>query len=66
MRVLARKEYGSRECPSCACEIPQNVNKCPICGYLFPVATPRQKRMRLWGALLMLGLIAFLYLLRYL
>ena len=66
MRVIEGKNFGARECPSCGCEVPANNNACPICGYLFPVASPRQRNMRIWGALLMLGLIAFLYLLRYL
>jgi len=30
------KEFGQRECPSCATEVPINSNRCPICKYEFP------------------------------
>ena len=57
MRLETSRDFGNRECPSCGCEIPANTNRCPICKYHFPVANPRQKSMRLWGALIMLGLL---------
>jgi hypothetical protein len=66
MKVLDRAEFGTRECPSCGCEVAANHNHCPICGYRFPVATPRQRYLRLGGAMIMLGLILFLYLWRWL
>lgn len=66
MKILEGVDFGTHECPSCGCDVAANHNVCPLCGYLFPIATPRQKHMRRWGALIMLGLIAFLYLLRYL
>lgn len=55
MKVDPHKKFGTRECPSCACEIEANHNRCPICGYEFPTAhspIPRNK-----------GKIAFLLLL---
>lgn len=57
MRLEASRDFGTRECPSCASEIPANNNRCPICKYHFPVANPRQRSMRFWGALIMLGLL---------
>lgn len=66
MRIVERADFGTRECPSCGCEVPGNANRCPICGYLFPVATPRQRRLRWWGALIMLGLILLLAVLQWL
>ena len=62
MGVDVTKNFGSRECPSCACEVEANHNRCPICGYDFPNPTPAQKGMKLWGALLMLAIIAALML----
>jgi predicted nucleic acid-binding Zn ribbon protein len=57
MKVQTERDFGTRECPSCSCDIPANHNRCPICRYHFPVATPRQKATRLWGALIMLILL---------
>lgn len=57
MKVDTTRDFGVRECPSCATEVAANNNRCPICGYLFPRPTPRQKGLRIGGALLMLGLI---------
>lgn len=57
MKVDAGRDFGTRECPSCATEVPANNNRCPICGYGFPQATPLQTGLRIGGALLMLGLI---------
>lgn len=62
MRVDELKEFGTRECPSCATHVPANNNTCPICGYAFPHASPTQKGMRLGGALLMLALLVVLLL----
>ena len=63
MRIDTQGEFGTRECPSCGVEVEANHNRCPLCGYLFPLATPRQRHMRRWGALLMLGLLIYLYVL---
>ncbi len=64
MKVETNKSFATRECPSCGCDVPENNNVCPICKYHFPVATPRQKHMKLWGAVIMLGLILFYFVLR--
>lgn len=60
MKVLGNKNFGARECPSCACEVPANSNRCPICSYEFPQRTGLQMGMRLWGGLLMLILFVIL------
>ena len=65
MRVDSARDFGRRECPGCATEVPANSNRCPICGYVFPQASSRQRVFRYGGALLMLGLILLIYLLRY-
>ena len=66
MRVDPDKDFGTRACPGCATDVPANSNRCPICGYAFPHPTSRQRVLRLGGALLMLGLLLLLFLLRYL
>ena len=63
MRISADKDFGARECPSCACEVPANTNRCPVCGYPYPQPTSTQKGMRIWGAVIMLGLLLLLILL---
>ena len=60
MRIDVEKKFGTRECPSCATEVPENENRCPICRYEFLTPTPRQRGMKLWGAILMLALLAIL------
>ncbi|NCC50422.1 MAG: zinc ribbon domain-containing protein [Spartobacteria bacterium] len=62
MIIDDRKRFGIRECPSCACEVPANNNHCPICGYAFPHPSPARRAMKIWGALLMLGLLLWLLL----
>lgn len=62
MRIDPQRDFGRRECPSCACEVEANHNHCPICGYAFPQASPVQKGMRMGGALLMLAILALLIL----
>lgn len=57
MRVDAHREFGRRECPSCATEVAANENRCPVCGYEFPNPSPRQRGFKVWGALLMLALL---------
>ncbi len=60
MRIEAKKDFGSRECPACAVSVPANSNRCPICGYFFP-AEPRPRRTaRIAAALLMLFLLALM------
>ncbi len=43
-----------KECPSCAVEIQQHDEVCPICGYEFP----RRKSWPRWIAVLVLILIS--------
>lgn len=62
MGIDPDRDFGTRECPSCACEVQANHNRCPICGYAFPQATPRQRGLRIGGALLMLAILAALLL----
>jgi hypothetical protein len=62
MSIEVQTNFGKRECPSCACEVETNHNRCPICGYAFPHATSMQKGMRIGGALLMLAILLFLIL----
>ena len=57
MSIDHQKTFEKRECPACACEVPANNNRCPICGYEFPNPTPAQRGMRLWGALIMLAIL---------
>ena len=64
MRIDATRRFGVRPCPSCATEVAANSNRCPICGYVFPCATPRSRLMRVGGALLMLGILLALLLAR--
>lgn len=60
MNVDAGRNFGERECPACACRVPANHNRCPICGYEFPQTPPRRQGMKVGGALLMLALFLFL------
>jgi len=62
MSIDAKKDFGTRECPSCACEVQANHNRCPICGYEFPNPSPVRRGMKLWGALIMLAILAALLL----
>ena len=36
MKIRDDVDFGTRECPGCACEVAANENRCPICGYEFP------------------------------
>ena len=56
MKVQTGKDFGERECPSCACNVPANSNRCPICSYEFP-ALPRRKGLALAAGLLMLFIL---------
>jgi predicted amidophosphoribosyltransferase len=62
MRINITKDFGTRDCPSCAMEVAANNNRCPICGYEFPQASPAQRGLRVGGALLMLAVLVALLL----
>lgn len=48
----------TRECPSCASMVPDDANRCFICGYEFSEDRPRRN----WRAWVAVGLlIVFLY-----
>ena len=36
MEIDPHADFGTRECPGCATEVPANENRSPICGYEFP------------------------------
>jgi hypothetical protein len=59
MKIDEIRDFGTRECPSCAVEVPANQNHCLICGYAFPHPTPWQRHMKFWLALLMIFLLLF-------
>ncbi len=56
MKIDPQSDFGTRECPGCAVEVPANENRCPICGYEFP-ARGRMHRHLWWLALLALALL---------
>ncbi len=56
MKIDDQADFGMRECPNCAVEVPANENRCPICGYEFPVRGPLQRRV-LWIVVLLLILL---------
>jgi predicted nucleic acid-binding Zn ribbon protein len=60
MKIDAQKPFGTRECPSCATEVPANNNRCPICSYVFLQPTSTQRNMKLIGAIVMLVLFLIL------
>jgi len=43
MDIEHSRDFGTRECPSCSTEVAKNNNRCPICGYEFPVDPPGKK-----------------------
>ena len=49
---------NTKECPSCASEVPSDAESCFICGYEFAGASPR-RNWRVWVAVLLL--VVFLY-----
>lgn len=63
MTIDPSRNFGTRECPSCATEVAANHNRCPICGYEFPNESPKQTGMRVGGAILMLAILVALLLL---
>jgi hypothetical protein len=60
MKIDVQKSFGTRECSSCAAEVPANGNRCPICGYQFLQPTPTQRNLKLFGAIVMLVLFVIL------
>ena len=59
MRIDASKDFGVRTCPSCAMEVAANENRCPICGYEFPVeGVAGMLRWAAWIAVLVLAALA--------
>jgi predicted amidophosphoribosyltransferase len=60
MNIDAHRDFGDRECPSCATRVPANHNRCPLCGYEFPHASGRG-RWRLIALLLLILLLAVLF-----
>lgn len=62
MKIDTNKDFGTRECPGCAMEVPANQNRCDICGYEFPHASPTKQRLTRWGALAMLIMFVIVFL----
>jgi len=60
MKIETEKSFGTRECPACGVDVPENNNRCPICKYEFPNRTPGQAGYRLFIGILLL--LLFLYL----
>lgn len=58
MKVQLDRDFGTRECPNCAMEVPSNNNRCPICGYAFMQPSRLHRHTVFWTAVLLL--IAFL------
>jgi len=64
MGIKIDKNFGGRECPSCATEVSANHNRCPICGYEFPVM-PRARKATVWlVAFVLLVILAGAWILR--
>ena len=49
----------TKECPSCAMDIDDGAQQCPICQYEFPVV----KKTRIWLAFVLAILLLLLFLL---
>ena len=58
MKIDAQHDFGTRECPRCACEVPAKSTRCPICGYAFPARAGLQRGLP-W---IVAGLLALLLL----
>ncbi|NLG35138.1 MAG: zinc ribbon domain-containing protein [Lentisphaerae bacterium] len=56
MKIDPHARFPKRECPGCAVEVPANENRCPVCGYEFPVQRPLHRNLW-WIALLVLALL---------
>lgn len=61
MKIDAAKDFGVRECPQCAVDVPANENRCPICGYEFPNEPASRKRAKWILAFLMLVLFILIF-----
>ena len=57
MKIDAHSDFGTRECPGCATEVPANENRCPLCGYPFPGRGPLQRNLGWIVALLLVLLL---------
>ncbi len=62
MKIDPNKDFGNRECPGCAMEVPANQNRCALCGYEFPHASPAKQRLTRWGAIVMIILFILVFL----
>ncbi|MCA6363534.1 MAG: hypothetical protein IM638_10885 [Bacteroidetes bacterium] len=48
----------TKECPSCAMEIPKNAEECPVCNFEFPVQ-PKSHTWIIWIVLIAFVLMLF-------
>jgi predicted amidophosphoribosyltransferase len=60
MNIDPDKTYATRECPGCAMDVPENNNRCPICGYEFPHPSPFKKHVWPWIVLAILTFFIFM------
>jgi len=60
MNIDPEKEFPTRECPGCALEVPENNNRCPVCGYEFPHPSPFHKKYVPWIVLTVLAIWVFI------
>ena len=49
MRIDAKKNFGTRECPSCGFDVAANENRCPVCDYEFPNAPAPSRPVAILG-----------------
>lgn len=56
MSIDPSRHHGVRECPSCACEVAANENRCPICGYEFPSGMTGRSTFRFAAGVILLAL----------
>ena len=61
MTIDLEKDFGMRDCPSCAVEVSSNQNRCPICGYEFPHPKPVKKTLFLWTGIILLLVIIYTF-----
>ena len=62
MKIDSDKKFATRECPSCACQVAENNNRCPICGYPFPAISRRKQTtvaVIAWVVLILFILVVF-------
>jgi predicted amidophosphoribosyltransferase len=53
---------NKKECPSCAMQVPDMADVCPICGYEFAETVSNRKKIILM-ALFFLALVVFIFIL---